>query len=63
MARADKARLTWYQVAGAKVMVITPPAPAGTTNACCQPSSRAEASRTPFRVACHPELAFWCTSR
>ena len=52
----------WYQVDGANVMVITPPAPAGTTKPCCQPSSVADASRCPLSVASQPRLAFWCTS-
>ena len=37
--------------------------PAGTTNACCQPSSRTAVSGRPFRVALQPALKFSWISR
>ncbi len=43
-----------YPVAGVKAITTRPPWPAGTTKACCQPSSVTGASWCPFRVAVQP---------
>ena len=49
-------------VAGAKSRRTVPAAPAGSTHACCQPSTVRAVSRRPSRVAVQPALTFCGTT-
>ena len=51
-----------YPVAGVKSRCTVPAAPAGSTQACCQPSTVRASSRCPARVARHPALTFCGTT-
>src|SRR5207248_11774399 len=47
-----------YEESGVNASDTTPPAPAGTIHACCQPSTRVRASSRPSQVATQPAVAF-----